>query len=77
MFKFNTYLESRIDSRQKSLRTAIIIIIIRKRHFKERRENLLIMQPVIHSNRRNVINAIDATSINSQNAFDASLRNFA
>ena len=35
------------------------------------------MQLIIHLNRRNVMNAIDATSINNQNAFDAFLRNFA
>ena len=35
------------------------------------------MQFIIHSNRRDVMNVIGATSINSQNAFDALLRNFA
>ena len=35
------------------------------------------MQPVIHSNCRDVMNAIDATLINNQSAFDALLKNFA
>ena len=35
------------------------------------------MQFVIHSNRRDVMNAIDATLINNQSAFNAFLRNFA
>ena len=35
------------------------------------------MQFVIHLNRRDVMNAIDAMSINNQNAFNALLRNFA
>ena len=61
----------------KSLRTAIITIIIKKKHFEERREDLLIMQPVIHLNRRDVMNAIGATSINNQNAFDALSKDFA
>ena len=59
------------------MRTTIITIIIKKKHFKKRREDLLIMQLIIYLNRRNVMNAIDATSINNQNAFDAFLRNFA
>ena len=35
------------------------------------------MQLIIHSNRRNVMNAVDATLINNQNAFDAFSKNFA
>ena len=35
------------------------------------------MQLAIHSNRQNVMNVVDATSISNQNAFDASSRNFA
>ena len=35
------------------------------------------MQPAIYSNRQDVMNAIDATLINSQNTFDALSRNFA
>ena len=35
------------------------------------------MQLAIHSDRQDVMNAIDATSINNQNAFDAFSRNFA
>ena len=35
------------------------------------------MQSAIHSERRDVMNAIDATLISSQSAFDASSRNFA
>ena len=34
------------------------------------------MQFAIHLNRRNMMNVIDATSINSQDAFDALLTNF-
>ena len=63
--------------RSGSLRTAINIIIIKKKHFEKRRENLLTMQPVIHSDRQNVMNAIDATSISNQDAFDAPSKNFA
>ena len=61
----------------KSLRTAINTIIIKKKHFEKRREDLLIMQSVIHSDRRDMMNAIDATSINNQNASDAPLKDFA
>ena len=35
------------------------------------------MQLVIYLNHRNVMNAIDAILINSKNAFDAFLKNFA
>ena len=35
------------------------------------------MQSAIHSNHQDVMNAIDATSINSQNAFDTLLKDFA
>ena len=35
------------------------------------------MQFIIHLNRRDAINVIDATSINSQNAFNAFLKIFA
>ena len=35
------------------------------------------MQLAIHSDRRDMMNAIDATSINSQSASDALLRSFA
>ena len=59
------------------MKTAINTIIIKKKHFEKRREDLLIMQPVIHLNRQDVMNAIDATSISSQSAFNALSRNFA
>ena len=35
------------------------------------------MQSAIHSNRQNMMNAVDAMSINSQNAFNAFSINFA
>ena len=63
--------------RYKSLRTAIITTIIKKKHFEKKRENLLIMQFTIHSNRRNVMNVIGAMLISSQSAFDAFSKNFA
>ena len=59
------------------MKKAVIIIIIKKKYFEEKRENLLIMQLAIHSNRKNITNAIDATLINSQNAFKMFSRNFA
>ena len=60
----------------KSLRTTIIIIIIKKKHFKEKQEDLLIMQLVIHLNRQDVMNAINVTLINNQNARDTFSKNF-
>ena len=73
MFIFNY----NILNRRKSLKTAIITIIIKKKYSEKRREDLLIMQLAIHSNRWDVMNATDATSISNQNAFDALLKSFA
>ena len=50
---------------------------IKKKYSEKRRENLLTMQLAIHSDRRNVMNAIDATSISIQSASDALSKNFA
>ena len=68
--------EQYLIEKEKKRRT-IITIIIRKKYFEKKRENLLIMQLVIHSDRWDVMNVIGATSISSQNAFDASLKNLA
>ena len=62
---------------KESLGTAIIIIIIKKKHSEKRRGDLLTMQPVIHSNRRGVMNAVGATSASSQGASDALSKDFA
>ena len=62
--------------RKRSLETAIIIIIIKKKYSEKRQEDLLIMQLAIHLNCRDVMNAIDAMSINNQSAFDAFSTNF-
>ena len=56
---------------------SIITTIIKKKHSEKRREDLLTMQLTIHSNRRDVMDVTGATSVSSQSAFDASLRNFA
>ena len=50
--------------------------MIKKKHSEKRQEDLLIMQFVIHSDRRDVMNAIGATSINSQDAFDTLSKDF-
>ena len=50
---------------ERSLRTIIIVIIFKKKHFERRQEDLLIMQLAIFLNCRNMINAIDTTSINN------------
>ena len=60
-----------------NINNKIITTIIKKKHSEKRREDLLTMQSTIHSNRRDVMNVIDATSISSQNAPDAFSRNFA
>ena len=56
---------------------SIITTIIKKKHSEKRREDLLTMQLIIHSDRRDVMNVAGATSVSSQGAFDASLKNFA
>ena len=60
-----------------SLGTTIITTIIKKKHSEKKQEDLLIMQLVIHSNRRDMMNAADATSINNQSASDALSKDFA
>ena len=67
----------KIVNAKKSLKTTIVIIIIKKKYFEKKQEDLLIMQLIIHSNCRNIMNAIDAMSINNQSVFDALLKNFA
>ena len=62
---------------KKRFEISIITTIIKKKHFEKKQEDLLIMQFIIHSNRQDVMNVADATSISSQNAFDAFLKNFA
>ena len=74
---FNNFVGYAVERDWRKKKKTIIIIIIRKKYFEKRRENLLIMQLVIHLNRRDVVNVIGATSINSQDVFDASLKNFA
>ena len=66
-----------IEREEESLITTIITTIIKKKHFEKKRENLLIMQLAIHSDRQNVMNAIDAMSINNQSASETPSRNFA
>ena len=66
-----------VEKNWRKKRRAIITIIIRKKYFEKKREDLLIMQLVIHSDRRDVMNVIDATSINNQGAFDALSKDFA
>ena len=61
----------RVESRRQ-ITGSLRRIILRKD-----RKNLLIMQLVIHSNRFDQMNAIDATSMSSQNAVSAPLTNFA
>ena len=50
---------------------------LKKISLRRNRKNLLTMQPAIHSNRLGQMNAIDATSMSSQNAASALLTNFA
>ena len=50
---------------------------MRKINLRRDRENLLIMQPAIHSNRFDQMNATGATSMNNQSAVNALLTNFA
>ena len=50
---------------------------LKKINLKKNRRNLLIMQPAIHSNRFDQMNAIGATSMNNQNAINAFLTSFA
>ena len=70
-------LKKTIHRRQRNHLYWIITIIMKKKHLEKKREDLLIMQSAIHSDRRDVMNAIDATSISNQNASDAFSKDFA
>ena len=75
MLKVKRFVRVRLN--RERFEISIITTIIKKKHSEKRREDLLAMQPTIHPDRRDVMNVTGATSINSQDAPDASSKNFA